>query len=222
MVALAGSGCLSRVPAAPWRVVSASVNDTAAFARAQESVRQAFPPEYRATERAIITVRRRQFVCDGLLKVSSREGWHLAVVSTLGLVTEVRAKSDGSNEVLKVTPLFREEWAREYVAQELRYLFVPPAKLAPGGRLDDGRLVLDEVESSNGAKRRYVCRADGGVWEELEVLEGNRRRFHATISSGRSLPGWPHLSPQEIEVKADTHQLHLRLSLAPLEKGRAP
>jgi hypothetical protein len=208
---LVASGCASKLRSVSWRVSPAALNETSAFSNAEEAVRQSFPPAFRATQRAIITVRRRQFVCDAFLKVSPAEGWHLALASTLGLVSDLRVRPDGVTEILKATPLLREEWAREYVAQELRWLFVPPSRLVPAGRLNDGRLVLEESEGASGCTRRYLCRADGSAWEELEVLDGKGRRLHARISSHRVVPGWPHAVPIELEADAGVHQLHLRV-----------
>lgn len=206
------NGCVSHRGSAAWQVVPAEASDTAAFASAQQTVREAFPAVYRATQRAIITVRRRQFVCDGLLTVSPAEGWHLALISTLGLVTDVRVRGDGSTEVLKITPLFREDWAREYVARELRWLFAPPSGLALAGRLSDGRLVLVTEGCDDGVKARYACSADGRRWEEVEILNGLRRLFHAKVCRYQSFPGWPRAVPAEIEVNADSHQLHVRIA----------
>ena len=204
-------GCVSRRGSAPWQVALTAASGTPAFAAAQRAVREAFPPAYRATHRAIITVRRRQFVCDGCLTVSPAEGCQLALISTLGLVTCVRVNADGSSEVLKVTPLFRETWAREYVARELRWLFAPVSGLTPAGRLGDGRLVLEAEGRAEGVKARYVCSADGRRWEELEVLNGGRRLLHAKISGSTSFPGCPRAVPEQIEVDAGTHQLQLRV-----------
>lgn len=212
LVLACASGCVSPRGPAAWQAVPATARDTSAFATAQQTVREAFPSAYRATQRAIISVRQRQFVCDGLLTVSPAEGWHLALVSTLGLVTDVRVKGDGSLEVLKVTPLFREAWARDYVARELRWLFTPPPGLSPAGRLSDGRLLLEAESRVDGVKARYVCNPDGRRWEELVVFNGSRQLFHAKISGYRSFPGWPRAVPAEIEVDAGTHQLHVRIA----------
>jgi hypothetical protein len=215
VVALAcASGCVALPGRALRQAAPVEPRDTDAFATARQTVRGAFPPNYRATHRAIITVHQRQFVCDGLLTVFPVEGWHLAVISTLGLVTDLRVRGDGSAEVLKVTPLFREAWAREYVTQELRWLFTPPLELAPMGRLSDGRLVLEAESRVDAVKARYVCSVDGRRWEELEVVSGSRRLFHAKISDYGSFRGWPRAVPTEIEVDAGTHQLHLRMAMA--------
>ncbi len=212
LVLVGAGGCVSPRGPAAWEVAPAEAGDPSAFATAQQTVREAFPSAGRTTQRAIITVRRRQFVCDGLLTVSAAEGWHLALISTLGLVTDVCVKGDGTGAVLKVTPLFREDWARDYVMRELRWLFVPPPGLAPAGRRRDGRLVLESPNRGDGVKARYACSADGRRWEELEVACGGRRLFHATISGYRTFPGWPRAVPAEIEADAGTHQLHLRIA----------
>jgi hypothetical protein len=209
---LCASGCASHRGSAAWQAVPPVARDEATFATAKQTVLGAFPSLYQATQRAIITVRRRQFVCDGFLTVSPENGWHLAVVSPLGLVTDVRVKGDGSGEVLKVTPLFQEKWAREYVCRELRWLFMPPSGLAPAGRLSDGRLLLEAESPIDGLKARYACSRDGSRWEELEVLNGPRRLFHAKACGYRSFPGWPRAVPAEIEVKAGTHELHVLIA----------
>ena len=205
-------GCVSpRAPAA-GQVAPAEPGDASAFAIARQTVCEAFPSAGRTTQRAIITVRRRQFVCDGLLTVSPGEGWHLALISTLGLVTDVRVNGDGTGAVLKVTPLFREDWARDYVMRELLWVFVPPPGLAPVGRRRDGRLVLESPRRGDGVRVRYVCSANGRSWEELEVECWGRRLFYARISGYRTFPGWPRAVPGEVEADAGTHQLHLRIA----------
>jgi hypothetical protein len=151
--------------------------------------------------------------------VSPADGWHLALVSTLGLVTDVRVKADGSSQVVRVTPLFQESWAREYVCGELRCLFTPPPGLVPAGRLTDGRLLLEAEGFADGVKARYACSRDGSRWEELEVLSGSHRLFHAKVCSYRSFPGWPRAVPAEFEVKAGTHDLHIQIAALSTDSG---
>jgi hypothetical protein len=206
------SGCVSEGGRGLWQVAPAASAGSVASAAAERTVRETFPPEYRATQRAIITVRGRQYVCDGLLTASSADGLHLALISTLGLVTEVRVRPDGPAEVLKLTPLFPEDWARSYVGQDLRWLFEAPPKLAPIGHLGDGRLVLETASGVDGVKVRYACNADGNRWEELEVIKGPRRVFHARLSGYRNFPGCPRAIPAEIEVETDTHELQVRIA----------
>jgi hypothetical protein len=144
--------------------------------------------------------------------VTPADGLRLALVSTLGLVTEVRVKGDGPAEVLKVTALFREEWARDFVARDLRWLFAAPVELTPAGRLADGRLVLEGVDQPGAVKARYSCSADGSRWEELEIMKGSRRLFHASFSGYRHITGLDRAIPAEITADAGTHQLHLRIA----------
>ena len=223
MLLLAGAaGCGYPRASASWKIVPAAGRDASHFTVAEMTVRKTFPPVYKATQRAIISVHNRQFVCDGYLTASPAEGWHLALISTLGLVTDIRVTGDGITEVLKVTPLLPEKWAREYVAQDLRWIFTSPPPLAPAGYLDDGRPVLETLHPGDGKRMRYVCGADGSRWEELEISKGNRRLFHALLSGHGSVPGWRHAVPSEIEADAGTHQLHLRTAAmdVPAEESR--
>ena len=185
-------------------------HDSNGVARAQRSLRELFPSRYRATQRAVLTVGKRQYVCDGFLVVSPAEGWHLALVSTLGLIADVRVRTDGTGEVLKVTPLFREEWSREYVTRELRWLFAPPPDLAPLGRLADGRRVLGTLNETNGVRARYVI-SQTDRWDEFELSRAGRRLFHAGFGGYRTLDGCAREMPTEITVDAGTHRLHLRM-----------
>jgi hypothetical protein len=204
-------GCATQRGATAWQVLPVVASETQVFAHAERALREAFPPQYRGTHRAIITASGRQFVCDGFLNVSPADGCHLALVSALGLITDVRVKADGDSEILKVTPLFREEWSREHVARELRWLFTPPPSLAPVGRLSDGRLVLEGTDAAGKVQARYLCRADDGRWEELELRVGARRVFHARLGGHRLFAGLEREIPTDIELDAGTHKLHLRI-----------
>jgi hypothetical protein len=170
-----------------------------------------FPPQYRSVQRALITVAGKQFTCDGVLEVSTNAGWHLAIVSNLGLVAGLRVTRDGASEVLQVTPLFREAWTRQFVARDVRRLFLPPPEFVSAGRLADGRLVCETAAESDGAVARYVFSADGQQWQELEVSRGGRREYHALLRGYRTFAGTAQEVPAEMEVQAESYQLHLRL-----------
>jgi len=166
LVALTG-GCATHDHFATPAVLPDDSHHQAAFLCAERTIINLFPARYRATQRAIVTVGGRQFTCDGLLEVSPAEGCHLAIVSSFGVVTDLRVKADGGCEVLKVTPLFREDWSRRFVARDLRRLFIPPADLQPAGRLADGRIVLQTPPDASGVTARYILllmAAAGGNW----------------------------------------------------------
>jgi hypothetical protein len=182
---------------------------------AEQTMRQnltgIFPPQYRSVQRAILTVAGKQFPCDGVLEVSTNAGWHLAIVSNLGLVAGLRVSRDDSCEVLQVTPLFREAWTRQFVARDVRRLFIPPPEFVSAGRLADGRLVCETAPESDGAVARYIFSADAQQWQELEVSRGGRREYHVALRGYRTFPGTAHAVPAEMEVQAENYQLHLRL-----------
>ena len=196
---------MARTPARPRE------DQVVAFARAQQTLSHAFPSVYRATHRAVITVGKRQYVCDGFLTAGPEDGLHLALVSSLGLVAEVRRRTNGSAEVVKVTPLFRESWSRDHVLRDLRWLFAPPAGLHPAGSLTDGRLALEQPAGASGLQARYLFSADGQRWEGLALWEKGRRAYHAILGGHRRDEGWPQDLPTEIRVDAGTYRLHLRV-----------
>lgn len=206
------AGCATSRPEAARGLARPREDQVAAFARAQQTLGRAFPPAYRATHRAVITVGRRQYVCDGFLTAGPDDGLHLALVSSLGLVAEVRRQTNGLPEVVKVTPLFRESWSRDHVLRDLRCLLAAPGELHPAGTLTDGRLALEPTAGAGGLRARYLFSADGQRWEELELREKGRRVYRAILGRHRRYEGWPQDLPTEIRVDAGAYRLHLRVA----------
>jgi hypothetical protein len=189
--------------------------------KAHQCLANVFPAQYRLVQRAIITVAGKQFTCDGVLEASTNTGWHLAIVSNLGLVAGLRVNRNGSCEAVQVTPLFRESWTRQFVARDVRWLFIPPPDFAASGRLADGRLVCETLPDPDGTVARYGFTADGQRWQELEVLRGGRREYHASLRGYRIFAGNLREVPTEMEVQAESYQLHLRLVELSLKDGIA-
>ncbi|MGA2242167.1 MAG: hypothetical protein ABSH11_09020 [Verrucomicrobiota bacterium] len=214
------SGCISPrpYPVAPLAGIPAQEAER----MARQNLASLFPLQYRSVQRALITVAGKQFTCDGVLEVSTNDGWYLAIVSNLGLVAGLRVNRDGSCEVLQVTPLFREFWTRQFVARDVRRLFIPPPEFVSAGRLADGRLACETVPESDGAVVRYVFSADGQQWQELEVSRGGCREYHALLRGYRAFAGHAREVPAEIEVHAESYQLHLRLVELNLKNEIAP
>jgi len=204
-------GCATSHPDTARTLARPREDQVVAFARALQTLSRAFPPAYRATHRAVITVGKRQYVCDGSLTAGSDDGLHLALVSSLGLVAEVRLRTNGSAEVVKVTPLFRESWSRDYVLRDLRWLFAPPGELHPAGSPTDGRLALEPTAGAGGLRARYWFSSDGQRWEGLELREKGRRTYRAILGRHRRYEGWPQELPTEIRVDAGAYRLHLRV-----------
>jgi hypothetical protein len=212
-------GCVSRLPYPAVPLDGMPVQGAERMAR--QNLASLFPPQYRSVQRALITVAGKQFTCDGVLEVSTNTGWQLAIVSNLGLVAGLRVNRDGTSEVLQVTPLFRESWTRQFVARDLRRLFIPPPEFVSAGRLADGRLVCEPAPESDGAVARYVFSADGQQWQELEVSRAGRREYHAWLRGYRTFAGTTHAVPAEMEVQVESYQLHLHLVELSLKDGIA-
>jgi hypothetical protein len=212
-------GCVSPRPYPAEQMAGMSAQEAERMAR--QYLGSLFPPQYRSVQRAIITVAGKQFPCDGVLEVSTNAGWHLAIVSNLGLVAGLRVNRDGSCEAVKVTPLFRESWTRQFVARDVRRLFIPPLEFVSAGRLGDGRLVCETAPESDGTVARYVFSKGGQQWQELEVLRGGCREYHALLRGYRPFAGITREAPAEMEVQAKGYLLHLRLVELNLKDGIA-
>jgi hypothetical protein len=193
-----------------------------AMTRAKTALAQLYPPQYRATQRAVITIGRKQFVCDGLLTVSPEDGLHLAVISALGLVTEVRVETNGAIQLVKVTPLFKETWSREFVSRDLRQLFAPNLDLELGGRLPDDRFVLESRPASDAGVCRYIFTPSGDRLEEMEIARAGRPWYHVSVKRYRQFAGFPREIPSDFDVVAPGYRLELRTAeLAVLDPGAA-
>jgi hypothetical protein len=189
---------------------------------ARQHLASLFPPQYRSVQRAIITVGRKQFTCDGVLVVSPGEGHHLAVVSNLGVVTELRLNADGTCDILKVTPLFQESWSRRFVARDLRWLFVPPVNLEAAGRLADGRLALESRGATGDATTtRYIFSPGGERWEELELLRDGCCFYRVEVRRYRAFAGCPAEVPSEFRVTSKSYRLELRVAELSVPASRA-
>lgn len=183
-----------------------------AMQRAQQTIAQLFPARYRSTQRAIVTVRGKQFTCEGLLTVSPRDGHHLALVSSFGTVTDLRVKPDDRVELLKITPLFRADWSRRFVARDLRWLFTPPEHLLPVGQLADGRLVLQTAPDANGVTAEYIFSADGSCWLELDLMANGKTFYRAVVKHYLRFPGMADKVPEVFDVNAEAYRLELRIT----------
>jgi hypothetical protein len=206
---LSSVGCTRRPAGTAFDLRPWPVGNETEIAAAREGLDRSWPPEFRAVQRVIITVGRKQYVTDGLLTASPSTGLHLAVISPLGLVTEVACSADGQSEVLRTTPLFPEDWARTHVARDLCWLFRPASGPLIAQQLPDGRLALETLEP--GPSRRYVWSAGGTRVEEFEAVEGGRRIYHARFGGWREFAPWPRPLPTTLQVDAGRYQLLVRI-----------
>ena len=203
------SGCTGP-RARAYRVLADNSGSGEAMTQARKTLTQLYPPEYRATQRAIIRVGRKQFVCDGMLTVSPQAGWHLALISTLGLVTDVRLTTNGTVQVVRVTPLFTDAWSREFVSRDLRQLFALSLEIEIGGRLPDGRFVLESRKMSQTSVRRYIFTPSGDRLQEMEIADAGRRLYHVFIKRHQRFTAFPQEVPSEFEVFTPGYTLELR------------
>jgi hypothetical protein len=211
LLAILAGGCATSNHLAPL-VVQRAAADPKACSTAEQTLDTLFPATYEAAERAIVTLGGKQFTCDGLLQASPASGLHLAVVSEFGVATALRVKANGECEILKVTPLFREDWSRQFVARDLRRLFARPAALQPAGRLADGRLVLQSGPDAGGVTAQYVFSADGAAWTELDLTQNGKTFYQATVKPPRHFAGLSAAVPGGYEVRAEAYRLDLAIT----------
>jgi len=220
LAALAG-GCATQNHFAAPPLLPDDGNGRAAFSTAKQTVKNLFPPRYRAVQRAIVTTGGKQFTCDGLLEVSPADGHHLALVSSFGVVTDLRVRADGGCELLKVTPLFREDWSRRFVARDLRWLFIAPADLQPAGRIAGGGVVLQTPPDSDGVTARYIFSADGARWRELDLMRNGKTFYRAAPVDFREFDGVSAPIPGKFDVSAEAYRLELRTAELTVPKVEA-
>jgi hypothetical protein len=221
LIALTG-GCATHDHFATHAVLPDDGHHQAAFSRAEQTIKNLFPARYRATQRAIVTVGGRQFTCDGLLEVSPTDGCHLAIVSSFGVVTDLRVNTDGGCELLKVTPLFREDWSRQFVARDLRRLFTAPANLQPAGQLADGSVVLQTPPDASGVTAQYIFSDDGARWQEMDLMQAEKIFYRATPKDFQKYPDTSAEIPGEFEVSAEAYRLELRITELTVAKEAQP
>ena len=212
LVATFAAGCATQKTFTTPAIFPEDGSNHAAFSRAEQMLINLFPAQYRATQRAIVTAGGKQFTCDGLLQVSPADGHHLAIVSSFGVVTDLRIKANGDCELLKVTPLFREDWSRRFIARDLRWLFIAPENLRPAGHFADGKIILQSAPDVGGVTAQYVFSADGRHWQELDLWQ-NGKMFYRTIpKTFWKFSGMASEVPTTFDVSAEAYRLELRIT----------
>jgi hypothetical protein len=113
--------------------------------RTMPRVANAFPAEALITQRAVLTVRGRQYTLNGYLATSATAGQRLVVTGTLGdVLADVLVGPDGTPRVMRSSPLFRSAWIERYVAADLRCLFGgAAAENCPGRMLSPTRFLIE-------------------------------------------------------------------------------
>ena len=83
-----------------------------------------FPADALVTQRALLTVRGRQFALNGYLALSAAGGKRLIVTQSFGpVLADVLVKRDRTIHVMRSSPMFRPAWIRRYVAADLECIF---------------------------------------------------------------------------------------------------
>ena len=83
-----------------------------------------FPADGLVTQRAVLTVRGRQFALNGYTVLSKEHGSRLVVTEMFGQeLADVLVQPDGQIYVMQSSRMLRAAWVRRYLAADLRCLF---------------------------------------------------------------------------------------------------
>ena len=203
------AGCMGIRQAAPLAMDSRGP-PTAAEQQARATLAGLYPRSTRLTHRAVLTVAGRPYPCDGYLEISPANELRLAVLTPMGVLTQVKVSSNGEVRVLSAGSSFRESWSRDYLARDARLLFAPDTAALQAGRLADGRPVLWKRQP-DGTRLSYVFGPGGAPWQELEIARGSRRLYHAVCRRQAVFGGPAREVPAEIRVEAECYTVDLRL-----------
>lgn len=206
LLAAAVAGC--RGPGAGTPVVPPP--DPSVESRARAALAGLYPRGCRLMHRAVLTVAGRPYPCDGYLEISAAGELRLAVLTPMGVLTQVQVASNGTVRILSTASAFRESWSRDRLARDIRLLFAPDPSALQAGRLPDGRPVLG-ARRPDGSHVRYIFSRDGATWQELDIVRGSRRVYRAVCGSPARFDGHAREVPTEIRVEADGYLLDLRL-----------
>ena len=208
----AGALLLAGCAAPSWRqpaAILATPGDTAVISRARTTLTEAFPPAYEATQRVILTVKGKQYAYNAWLKAEADGSRRLVLYGPLGLMTELRMRPDAAVEVVRMTPLFRESWVREFVARDLRSLFSLPEAASWLGTGTDGGVILGQTDPADGSLRRFQLDAADGHWKSVEWVSGEKCLWRAEILNWKSFPGFAAPIPAEFSLQSLHYSLHL-------------
>ncbi|MEO6787910.1 MAG: hypothetical protein ABI318_17435 [Chthoniobacteraceae bacterium] len=83
-----------------------------------------FPADALVTQRAVLTVRGRQFTLNGYLALSATGGKRLIVTENFGAVlADVLVKRDGTVQVIRSSRVFSPAWIQRYVVADMQCIF---------------------------------------------------------------------------------------------------
>lgn len=108
---------------------------------------RSLPANALVTQRAILTVRGRQFTLNGYLSLSETGGMRLLVTETFGnVMADLLIKRDGTVQVIRSSPMLRPAWIERYLAADLQCLFgdVPGAD-CPGWKRSPTHYVIQRA-----------------------------------------------------------------------------
>lgn len=109
-----------------------------------------FPADGLVTQRAILTIRGRQFSFNGYLALSRGRGQRLLVTGNFGnVLADLLVKPDGRVHVMRSSSALRPHWIKRYVAEDLQCIFGnAPEGNCPGKMLTPNHFIIQRPRYS--------------------------------------------------------------------------
>jgi len=106
---------------------------------------QSFPADALITQRAILTVRGREFTLNGYLARSATQGQRLVIAQNIGgVLADVLIKPDGQVYVVQSSALLKPQWIKDFVAADVTCIFGGNhPENCPGQRLATNRFLIE-------------------------------------------------------------------------------
>ncbi len=184
-----GVGCMTT----PYRA-GAVVDDEATMAALRASIAARYPDQFRVVQRAVLTVRKRQFNLDAYLRIDRSEGFRFLATSGFGTAMfELAGREDGTVEVLHNSGVLEDSVLINGPARDVLALYLrrpsPSAQLtAP---TPDTWALVDTYPDGRIEEYRF----DRSTGRLIMFLEAKRGRVHYTVEyggvDGRLVSGYP-------------------------------
>jgi hypothetical protein len=163
------------------------------------------PDNVNMNHRALVTIHGRQFAWNGSLTGNTNDGLRLVITDTIGLVADLKLDRNGAVTVGRLSPYFKEEWVRSYIARDLAAVFFPVTP-NPGGK--------ETV--------RYIFNNDGTKLEKCEIRRGTRRVCGIVCSQHVQAQGRTKLLPTQFKISGEGYEVNLRIldTISPDKKAQ--
>lgn len=205
-----GVGCMTT----PYRA-GAAVDDDVTMAALRASMAGQYPDQFRVVQRAVLTVRKRQFNLDGYLRIDRSEGFRFLATSGFGMTMfELAGRADGTVEVLHNSGVLEDSVLIDGPARDVLALYL--RRPSPSAQLTAPTPETWALVDTYPGKRVEEYRFDRSTGRLIMYIKAKRRRVHYTVEYGGvdegSVSGYPErirLSNAKMRYEVDIRVIEL-------------